>query len=191
MKRTFLLLALALPVMAFAKTGTVTSPDGKVLVTVNDDNGIPTYKVDYNGVRFLNPSPLGLKTNLGDFTSSLDLKGTSDVKTLDVKYQLPNIKKSDVDHKANVRIFTFARNGKDAFDVIFHVSDNDIAFRYQMKKQDWTLCCIVSEETTGFAMPSGTTSFLCPQSKPMQGFGASSPSYETNYDLDQATGKNG
>ena len=40
-------------------------------------------------------------------------------------------------------------------------------------------------------MPEGTTTFLCPQSKPMGGFARTSPSYETSYTLDDQMGKNG
>ena len=49
----------------------------------------------------------------------------------------------------------------------------------------------MKEEKTGFTLPDGTTTFLCPQSGPMQGFARTSPSYETNYALDEAMGKNG
>ena len=44
---------------------------------------------------------------------------------------------------------------------------------------------------TGFVLPSGSTTFLCPQSKPMGGFARTSPSYETSYTVDDAVGKNG
>jgi hypothetical protein len=40
-------------------------------------------------------------------------------------------------------------------------------------------------------LTQGTTTFLCPQSKPMTGFARSAPSYETTYALDDAMGKNG
>ena len=40
-------------------------------------------------------------------------------------------------------------------------------------------------------MPEGTTTFLCPQMKPMTGFARTAPSYETGYTLDDAMGKNG
>ena len=40
-------------------------------------------------------------------------------------------------------------------------------------------------------MPAGTTTFLCPQSKPMGGFARTSPSYETPYTLDEPVGRNG
>ena len=77
------------------------------------------------------------------------------------------------------------------FDVEFSVSNNDVAFRYTVYPDGNTLCCVIEDEATGFAMPDGTTTFLCPQSGPMGGFARTSPSYETPYTLDAATGSNG
>ena len=53
------------------------------------------------------------------------------------------------------------------------------------------MCCVVKEETTGFVLPQGTTTFLCPQAGPMGGFARTSPSYETSYTADGEMGKNG
>lgn len=49
----------------------VLSPDGRLKVVVSDEGGMPSYQVFYDGVAFIKKSPLGLKTNIGDFTSSL------------------------------------------------------------------------------------------------------------------------
>ena len=50
---------------------------------------------------------------------------------------------------------------------------------------------MVKEEKTGFVLPEGTTTFLCPQAKPNGGFARTYPSYETSYTPDDAMGKNG
>ena len=50
---------------------------------------------------------------------------------------------------------------------------------------------VVTGEASGFVFPEGTTTFLCPQSRPMGGFARTSPSYETGYALDDQMGKNG
>ena len=75
--------------------------------------------------------------------------------------------------------------------VIFRISNNDVAFKYRMYPQGETLSCVIKKEATGFAFPDGTTTFLCPQSKPMGGFARTSPSYETSYTADDVAGKNG
>lgn len=71
----------------------------------------------------------------------------------------------------------------------FRVSNNDVAFRYTVYPKKDILCCVVQQEATGFVLPEGTTTFLCPQSGPMGGFARTSPSYETPYTVDDTMGK--
>lgn len=176
---------------AFATEKNVSSPDGKIVVAVSDEGGNPSYSVTYNGTPFLLKSPLGVETNLGDFTSQMALSSTSATEALNETYQLPNIKQSHVEYQANRQVFTFSKDGKQIYDVIFQVSNRDVAFRYKLYPQKETLCCVVLKEATGFVVPQGTTTFMCPQSKPMGGFARTSPSYETGYTPDDAIGKNG
>ena len=104
---------------------------------------------------------------------------------------MASIKKSKVRYVANEAVFSFTQQGKTIYDVIFRISNNDVAFKYKMYPQGETLSCVVKQEVTGFVFPDGTTTFLCPQSKPMGGFARTSPSYETSYTADDAAGKNG
>lgn len=167
----------------------VASPDGKLVVTVNDNGGKPAYQVTLDGKVFLLPSALGLNTNIGDFTQGMVMTDASDVEAVNESYQLDRIKKSHVDYKANRQAITFSKDGKKVYDIIFQVSNNDIAFRYQLYPQGETRCLVVKQEATSYQMPQGTTSFLCPQMKPMTGFARTAPSYETNYDLDVPVGE--
>jgi len=186
-------LALCLcPIAALCDNLKIASPDGRTVVTVSDTDGVPSYSVTFDGKAFILPSPLGLNTNIGNYTTGMSMTGgpTASQQIHD-SYSLPNIKKSKVDYHANHQEFTFGRDGKNIFDVIFEVSDNNVAFRYRIHPQGDTKCCIVNSEATGFVMPDGTTTFLCPQSAPMGGFARTSPSYETGYTPDDSTGKNG
>lgn len=110
---------------------------------------------------------------------------------IDETYELASIKKSKVRYVANEAVFSFTQQGKTIYDVIFRISNNDVAFKYKMYPQGETLSCVIKKEATGFAFPDGTTTFLCPQSKPMGGFARTSPSYETSYTADDVAGKNG
>ena len=110
---------------------------------------------------------------------------------IDETYELASIKQSKVRYVANEAVFSFTQQGKTIYDVIFRISNNDVAFKYKIYPQGETLSCVVKQEVTGFAFPDGTTTFLCPQSKPMGGFARTSPSYETSYTADDVAGKNG
>ena len=169
----------------------IASPDGKLVVTVADMDGRPSYSVSYDNVLFLKPSPLGIIANIGDFSSGMSLEKNVSTNKIDETYELASIKKSKVHYVANEAVFSFTQQGKTIYDVIFRISNNDVAFKYKMYPQGETLSCVVKQEATGFAFPDGTTTFLCPQSKPMRGFARTSPSYETSYTADDVAGKNG
>ena len=177
--------------VASAENKQITSPDGKLVVTVVDMDGRPSYSVSYDNVLFLKSSPLGIIANIGDFSSGMSLEKNVSTNKIDETYELASIKKSKVHYVANEAVFSFTQQGKTIYDVIFRISNNDVAFKYKMYPQGKTLSCVVKQEATGFAFPDGTTTFLCPQSKPMGGFARTSPSYETSYTADDAAGKNG
>lgn len=183
-------LCLALSVQAEERS--FVSPDGKIKVVVTDEQGTPDYTVSYNNEVFILQSPLGVKTNIGDFTEGMTLKtANSEVKQINEAYELATIKQRKVNYVANEAVCTFEKDGKVIYDIIFRVSNRDVAFKYRMYPQRETRSCIVQEEVTAFQLPEGTTTFLCPQVKPMGGFARTYPSYETPYTVDEPTGKNG
>ena len=192
MVKFFIVMAMLLgSSVASAENKQITSPDGKLVVTVADMDGRRSYSVSYDNVLFLKPSPLGMIANIGDFSSGMSLEKNVSTNKIDETYELASIKKSKVRYVANEAVFSFTQQGKTIYDVIFRISNNDVAFKYKMYPQGETLSCVVKQEATGFAFPDGTTTFLCPQSKPMGGFARTSPSYETSYTADDVAGKNG
>ena len=192
MVKFFIVMAMLLgSSVASAENKQITSPDGKLVVTVADMDGRPSYSVSYDNVLFLKPSPLGMIANIGDFSSGMSLEKNVSTNKIDETYELASIKQSKVRYVANEAVFSFTQQGKTIYDVIFRISNNDVAFKYKMYPQGETLSCVVKQEVTGFVFPDGTTTFLCPQSKPMGGFARTSPSYETSYTADDVAGKNG
>ena len=192
MMKFFIVMAMLLgSSVASAENKQITSPDGKLVVTVSDMDGRPSYSVSYDNVLFLKPSPLGMIANIGDFSSGMSLEKNVSTNKIDETYELASIKQSKVRYVANEAVFSFTQQGKTIYDVIFRISNNDVAFKYKIYPQGETLSCVVKQEATGFVFPDGTTTFLCPQSKPMGGFARTSPSYETSYTADDVAGKNG
>lgn len=192
MKKLFFALGMVLACTAGnAAEKQITSPDGKLTVTVSDTNGKPAYGIQYNGISFLESSPLGLVTNVGDFTQGMSIGEDVRIGNIDEQYKLPNIKQKNVHYVATEAVIPFTQEGKKVYEIIFRISNRDVAFKYRMLQHGANLCCVVQKEATGFVFPEGTTTFLCPQSKPMGGFAQTSPSYETPYTADDAMGKNG
>ena len=185
------LLGLAATMSAMAESREIVSPSGGLKVCVSDDGGKAAYSVSLNGATCIETSPLGIVLNFADYTSGLKMAQGEAQKIVDVDYSLRNIKRSHVSHKASEMVIPFTKDGKPVFDLVMHVADNDVAFKYRIHAQGNTQVAVVKEEKTGFTLPDGTTTFLCPQSAPMHGFARTSPSYETNYTLDDTMGKNG
>ena len=65
-----------------AEQSQITSPDGKLSVRITDENGVPSYSISYNNVSFILASPLGLNTNIGDFTKEMQLSAASPIEQL-------------------------------------------------------------------------------------------------------------
>lgn len=193
MKRifTFLcaLMAFGMSVTAVATTGKdsaidVMSPDGKLAVSVIcDGEGRLYYTLLYNGRQMLERSPLGLETNIGDFTRGMTVAG-HEVSTVDREYSQEKIKTSKVHYKANLLTCNLVNGAGLKMDVTFSVSDNDVAFRYSIPKQNETGSVRVLRELSGFRFPSFTTTFLTPQSDAMIGWKRTKPSYEEVYTPD-------
>ena len=197
MKRNKLLLLACLSLCStsfWAAEKQIASPDGKMTVTVSDEGGKPVYMITRSSVVFVEKSPLGLNLNMDDLTQGLTLKDCQ-VKTVKDEYTVNTIKQRHVSYEATEAVCQFEKAGRVALDIIFRVSNRDVAYQYKIYPKRGrggeTLVAVVEREASGFVLPEGTTTFLCPQSKPMGGFARTSPSYETSYTLDDQMGKNG
>ena len=162
----------------------VKGPDEKLQLAVFVQNETkPCYSVSYNGKTMLEKSPLGMNTNIGDFTKNLKLTGHS-VDKIDTVYQQTRIKVSNVHYRANELTCHLENEQGQKLGVVFRVSDHDVAFRYTLPHQGGKASVTVKEEQTGFRFPEQTTTFLCPQSDAMIGWKRTKPSYEEEYKAD-------
>ena len=193
MKRTLLALALfSIFNFQFSICSAQSSPDGDLTVNVKCEDGKPTYSVTYKGKECIMQSPLGLNTNIGDFTQGLTLDLSGEEIKMASDYVSYKLKRSYNKYEANAKNYIFAKNGKAVLVVTFQVSNNNVAFRYTLPPSARDAkCCVINSEATGFTMPDGTTTFMCPQMGEMTGFARTAPSYETHYDADQPMGRNG
>lgn len=165
----------------------VSSPDNQLTVNVLLKNGGLFYNVSYDGKTVLEDSPLGLITNTGDF--SKDMKPVNaKYKVVDEIYTIERAKKSKFHYKANQLIYTLSNTKDQQMELIFNVSNNDIAFCYALKEQGETAACIIEKEITGFNFPSKTTTFLTSQAAPMTFWKRTKPSYEEEYVADEPIG---
>jgi hypothetical protein len=168
---------------AYSQDAVVSSPDKllKVEISVIEDRAY--YSVNYRDKVMLENSPLGFVSNEGDFTTGVRWIGKTE-NAVDKNYRQDKIKRSQVHYAANRLVCSFGNAQQKRFDIVFQVSNNDIAFRYELPAWGQRMTCVVEKEATGFKLPLGTTTFLSPMMKPMTGFARTAPSYENMYGAD-------
>ena len=189
MKRFYLLALLAITTnLIFAQVASLSGPDGRLMLSVFNDNGQAQYSVKYDNKTILEKSPLGFITNEGDFTKSLKLI-EHNKENIDKKYSQDRIKKSEIHYTANMLTCTFENQENKQFSIVFQVSNNDIAFRYELSQWGERRACVIEKEITGFDFPEYTTTFLSSMMSPMGAFARTSPSYESGYTNNEPVGK--
>lgn len=191
MNKLFLKLSIILGILflntVFAQVAEVSSPDGKLKLNIFSEDGKALYNVTFQGKTMLEKSPLGLITNESDF--SKNLKFTDSKKDpVSKTYTNEKIKKSEVNYKANALTVNFSNADQYNIGIEFQVSNNNIAFRYDIQPMKDRLSAVVQSEMTGYRFPSQTTTFLSPMMKPMTGFARTAPSYENGYKADAELG---
>jgi hypothetical protein len=172
---------------AATPVASVSGPDRQLTVSIYVDGGKISYTVHYKGKEALENSPLGLVTDIGDFSNKLKFIAHK-TSGIDEIYALDRIKKSRVHYQANECICSFENQQKQAIDIVFRVSNNDMAFRYVLPVCGEMACCVIEKETSGFNFPANTTTFLTPQITPMSAWKRTKPCYEESYLADAPVG---
>ena len=182
------LLAISLWLLALTISGkdiNIKSPDGKLVVTIDDEQGLLNYRVSYMGQTMLKPSALGLKADIGDFTRGLTFKEMKE-SNIDKTYTMTRTKASSAHYVAHQADLTYTNSQGLPITITFCVSNNDIAYRYSLQpKGESRLSAVIYNETSAFNFPEATTTFLTPQSLPMVGWQRTKPSYEEDYKADR------
>ncbi|WP_418123397.1 glycoside hydrolase family 97 catalytic domain-containing protein [Chryseobacterium sp. PTM-20240506] len=186
-KVLYIVISLFLISKGFAQVAEISSPDGHLKLQVFSEEGKASYNVILQGKTMLEKSPLGLVTNESDF--SKDLKFMDSKKDIvSKKYTNEKIKKSEVHYNTNTLTVNFINADQHEIGIEFQVSNNNIAFRYNIPPMKERLSVVIKSESTGYRFPSQTTTFLSPMMKPMTGFARTAPSYESGYKADAELG---
>ncbi len=184
--RRLLLAAFTFGLISSLDAQRVTSPDGSIAVELTLASGALSYEVKREGRTMLEPSPLGLETSIGSFAAGLKAGSVTTAK-IDERYTLPHGKVRDVHYRANELTAGFTNENGDRLEVIFRVSDRDVAFSYRVSGDDKRRI-VVQRERTGFDFPAQATAFTTHQVPWGGGWMASKPSYEEAYKIDTPIG---
>lgn len=127
--------AISLPLHAASIS--LASPDGKIQFTINDDKGVPTYSVNYQGKNVIQPSRLGLEFKEVDGFVR-DLKIAQHVtSTSDTTWEQPwGEQRVMRDHHNELLVtFTDTGNSKKTMNLRVRVFDDGLGFRYEVPEQ--------------------------------------------------------
>ena len=134
MKKFFLLLLFTIVTIGVqAMEAVVCSPDGRVEVKVTNPNGKAVYQVTYDGFEVVHESSLGLLTSVGDLSQQLTMTSVKE-DAVQKHYQMDRVKASDIIYQAARLTVTYMNKDSLSFSVIFQVSNDNVAFRYEIPR---------------------------------------------------------
>ncbi|WP_377704493.1 glycoside hydrolase family 97 catalytic domain-containing protein [Pseudoduganella sp. UC29_71] len=165
-----------------AANAALSSPDGRLAVSVRVAQGGVTYAVSRDGKPVLLPSALGLILEGADFTQDLVLAGLTAARPVSDKYQLAVGKRRNISYAANEQVYTLRNAQKQTMEVAFRVSNDGVAFRYVVSDPSLPLKKFVSESTS-FAFAKSAQGWLQPMSVAQTGWKNTNPSYEEHYQM--------
>ncbi|QDW23474.1 glycoside hydrolase family 97 protein [Pedobacter sp. KBS0701] len=145
------------------------------------------YTISYKGKLVLADSKLGLVREDEDFSKGLVLTKVSKPTTVSQNYTMVNAKKSSIIYKATQTTFEFKTLKGSRMNIIFNISDDGIAFRYEFPEKNKDLKRI-TKESTSFRFLDGTRAWMQPKADAQTGFEHTNPSYEAHYNMDIPVG---
>lgn len=182
---SFAILLLSVGIMANSLS--VKSPDGRLELLLDYSTSEMLYSVKYDSKVMLEPSGLGVKTNEGELITGLKFINT-EKSEVDKRYVQDRIKQSVMIYKANAIVCSFENAKKQKINVRFQVSNNDVAFRYELPAFGERMAYLVESERTEFVLPKHATAFMSNMMSAMTAFARTAPSYESGYTNDAAFG---
>lgn len=163
----------------------ISSPDQKIEVELsgNSDHSL-NYAVKRSGELMIAPSVLGLVMNNLDF-KKLRFVSASAIQKVTDRYAMSYAKKSSVLYQANRQILTYSNDEGQLIKIVFQVSNDAVAFKYDFTPKTNTFQQ-VREELTTFNLPQKTRTWLQPMQIAKSGWEQSNPAYEEHYKADVA-----
>jgi alpha-glucosidase len=186
------LLVLLLSSLALAEANAqqfvIKSPDKKIAARVSiGKDGKAVYSINYLNELVLQDSKLGVIREDADLSAGLQFIAASKQTLVTDHYKIVNAKKSQVNYLANRRVIMLKNNSAQQLNIIFQVSNDGVAFKYEFPETSTDIKKI-KEEATSFHFIEGTRAWLQPKTEAQSGWEHTNPSYEAHYKMDIATG---
>ena len=159
----------------------IESPNGKIKVDVQlNEKGEPTYAVKFENNVVLETSKLGLIVEDESFASGLSLVNRSNIIPINKSYESLNAKRRINKYQANEQVVSFVNDQKHQLHIRFQVSNDGLAFRYEIPQIDQKKRLLRSEQSS-FKFPKTAIGWLQPMAIAKSGWEQTNPSYEEHY----------
>ena len=150
-KIVLLMVALAAAYGAQAKDYVLESPDGKIVVTVQDGENV-SYSIERNGVKLLAPSQISMMLSSGyKFGGKTSFKATR--KSVDQTLPARNFKRKTVRDHYNEMTLSTAN-----YDIVFRAYDDGVAYRFVARGKEGEFA--VAHEQAEFAFPYDYSAYV-------------------------------
>ncbi|NQZ81095.1 MAG: glycoside hydrolase family 97 protein [Colwellia sp.] len=164
-KKIIISVALLCSLATNAQSVKVSSPDGKIVVTINDEQK-PSYQINLENETIIMPSRLGMAfKKVASFGDGFKIQSLSK-NSVNNSWQLPWGERQTVQDNHNELLITFGKNRINAntFNLRFRVFNDGVGFRYEVPKQQGLLDVEITNEFTEFtiAKPKQATAWWIP-----------------------------
>ncbi len=154
----------------------------KVQVSLNE-SGELYYSIYHQNNLVIESSKLGVKRAEADFTKNMIWQSTTPQKIINNRYTILHGKKKNGVYRANEKVLKLKDASSHEMHLIFHASNDGIAFRYFFPGKPNGLYKI-EQELTEFNFIDAATAFLQPNMESKSGWNKTQPSYEEQYKVE-------
>lgn len=176
----FFLSIVALSCSGKRSNPTFQNADKTIQLTFALDHKTPTCTVAYKGKTVIENATLGLIREDANFYDNMEIVDVSGAETIQDSYTMLQGKRKNNTYSAN-QYTVQLKNGKgDLMAIVFRLSADGIAFRYEFPEQSADIKKITHEKTS-YRFDSTAKAWLQPMSKAKTGWKETNPSYEEHY----------
>lgn len=164
------------------------SPDNKIAVTVStEEGGKINYSVMAGQTEVLRKSSLGMVLDMADLGTGFSFVKASPQELVADTYSLAHGKKLKTVYTANKTTLQFKKQGGAILEITFQVSNDGVAFRYELPGNSDQSAQMISERTS-FHFPLSAKAWLQPMQVSKSGWEQTNPAYEEHYVQNVAVG---
>ncbi|GGF22136.1 alpha-glucosidase [Echinicola rosea] len=166
---------------------TLSSPDGQLMLDVKVEEEKVRYQLNRNEKEVLEWSQLGLVMDQADLFEGMTLEAVTAVAAVNDQYTLVHGKKKEVTYQGNEKQYQFSNAEGKKLTIIFRLSNDGLAFQYQLDGEGDEVYTIEAEKTT-FNFPETAKAWMQPIAEVNTGWESSNPSYEEEYQMGVSVG---